>query len=452
MRLGGALDSFPYGKAAFLILALTAIAGGWLLFHPIPRAAAALRYWTFTHISYEANREAARRFADEPGGASVEMQLVHITAVTSRLRAAFWADLDVPDLVEVEISKAGSFFRGPVEEIGFRDLTPYLESSGVYDEMVQTRFAAYSDRGRIFGFPLDLHPVALAYREDLVRELGIDVENLKTWEDFIREGRRVTIPGERYMLQLTDPTAGHYEMLLFQRGGGYFDARGALIMDSGLALDTLLVYTRMIAGPGRIASDLGSGAVLTQSIENAYILFYPCPDWMSYVIQNDVATSKGKMKLLPLPAWEPGGRRTSTLGGTMIAITSHCNNPEQAWRLIEAFYLDKEKLAARFRKTNIIPPWTRAWEHPAYDEPHPYWSGQRIGRLFTELAPEVPPQYTSPYIEIAKNKMADVVAACAAYYRAHGESGFEDFARARLRQAADEVRVFMRRDAFESEE
>jgi len=52
-------------------------------------------------------------------GVTVDVQLVSGAAVTTRLQAAFWADLQVPDLVETEISSAGSFFRGSMKNIGF---------------------------------------------------------------------------------------------------------------------------------------------------------------------------------------------------------------------------------------------------------------------------------------------------------------------------------------------
>ena len=74
------------------------------------------------------------------------------------------------DLVEVEISFAGPFFRGPKEEIGFVDLVPYLERDGLYDRIVQTRFAPYMSRKAIYGLPHDVHPVALAYRRDIFEE------------------------------------------------------------------------------------------------------------------------------------------------------------------------------------------------------------------------------------------------------------------------------------------
>jgi len=447
-QLRALVDGFPFGKAPALLLSVTLLAAGWLLFHPIPKNTATLRYWTFTHISYEGNLKAISVFEQNHPGVSVDLQLVHLTAVTSRLRAAFWEDLDVPDMVEVEISKAGSFFRGPIEDVGFIDLTPYLEADNLLGRIVPTRFTPYSNRGRIFGLPLDIHPVMLAYRRDILEEEGIDVDAIQTWDDFVRVGRQLTIPGKRFMLQLAETQTGHLEMMMFQRGGGYFDRDGNLIMDNEIAVDTVKFYVPLIAGPERIGTELGSNALFTQALEQGYFLFVVAPDWTSYVIENDVPRVSGKMALMPLPAWEEGGRRTSTLGGTMLAITKHCTNRDLAWELAKHLYLDPDKLAERFNRNNIIAPLQEAWNDPAYAQPREYWSGQPIGQLYCRLAPEVPPQYASPFIELAKVKMAEVLAASAAYYRHHGQDGFDPYVRKRLKQAADEVRAFMKRNVF----
>jgi arabinosaccharide transport system substrate-binding protein len=441
-------DMLPFGKAPALILLITVVAGFYLALHPVSEQRATMRFWTFARKHSVPYQKATPSFEAKHPGTTLDVQLVHGEAVTSRLRAAFWADLDVPDLVEVEISRAGSFFRGPPEDVGFIDLMPFLRSTGYYDRIVKTRFAPYTNKGKIYGLPHDVHPVMLAYRRDLFEAAGIDVEQIKTWEDFVRVGQQITVPGERYMIELSDSGAHHYEMFLFQRDGGYFDAESRLTMDDETALETLLFFIPLVAGEGRIASDLGSGRVFTQAVEQGYFLSFVCPDWRSKVAETDIPRMHGKMALMPLPAAVPGGRRTSTWGGTMLGITKACPNPELAWQVAEHMYFDKAELAVRFRETNILPPLKDAWEDPAFDEERAYWSGQPLGRLYANLADEVPPQYASPLVETAKSKMSGVISACAVYYRENGEAGFEDFARTRLAEAAAEVRRYMRRNPY----
>ncbi|MBN1345014.1 MAG: extracellular solute-binding protein [Phycisphaerae bacterium] len=453
------LDRLPIGPAPSLLLVLFALSGGWLLLHPIdhatPLGKTPLSVWVFARTHYDAYHDIIPEFEAAHPNVAVDLQLVHARAVTSRLQAAFWADLDVPDLVETEISAVGVFWRGPLDDIGFVDLTDRLHSSGLYDRIVQSRFSPWTTRGHIFGLPHDVHPVMLAYRRDLFEEEGINAADLDTWDKFIQAGRMVTRDhdgdgaADRYMIELSDTNASSFEVLLFQRDGGYFDADGRLIMDNETALQTLLWYVPLVAGPDRIGNSLGDRQILTQQVEAGYLVCFICPDWRTRFFENDIPRVAGKMALMPLPAVKPGGRRTSTWGGTMIGITKKSPNPDLAWALAVHLYYAPKPFDKRFRQTNIIPPIRDAWNQPSLSEPRPYWSNEPIGKLFTALADETPPQYSSPYAPIAKDKLGEVITQCVLYYNEHGHDGFADFARGILKSKADDVRALMRRNPFQ---
>lgn len=441
-------EYLPFGKAPTVILAVTILAAAYLAVNPVSEPDSTLRLWTFARNHYLAYLQGTPSFEAAHPGTRLEIQLVHGDAVSRRLRAAFWADLDVPDLVEVGIDRAASFFRGPVDDVGFIDLTPYLEASGFGERLVQTRLAPYRNRGKIFGIPHDVHPVMLAYRRDIFEAEGIDPESLQTWDDFIEVARRITVPGERYMMELNDAKADEFSVFLYQRGGGLFDVDGKLTMDADIVLETLLWFTPLASGPDRIGTSLGSTKILTQAIESGYFVTLLCPDWRTKLLEIDVPRMSGKMALMPLPAFEPGGRRTSVRGGTMLGITKATPDKDLAWAVAEHMYLDSEQLAARFQETNILPPLRDAWLLPAFAERRPYWSNQPLGKLYADIADDTPPWYTSPFIEKAIEKMGQVVAACGRYYREHGEAGLREFARQRLHAAATEVRRHVERNPF----
>lgn len=407
-----------------------------------------LRLWTFAKPHADAYLKMLPDFLRKHPGKGVDIQIVAGEAVTSRLQAAFWSNLDVPDLVEVEISWAGSFFRGRLESIGFRDLTERIHRTGLWERIVQARFAPYTTRGRIFGVPHDVHPVMLAYRRDLIEQLRIDVDAIRTWDEFVEIGRRVTVPGKRFMMELPPAGVSSFEVMLFQRDGGYFDSLGNCTLDNETAIATMKYYAPLVAGRYRIGNDLGGGQIFTRALEDGYYLFMVAPDWRTKVIEQDVPKVGGRMALMPLPAFTLGGRRTSTWGGTMIGITKRCADPDLAWELIMHLYLNKEALAEQFRNTNILPPARDLWDHPAYDEPRPFWSNQPLGRLYANLAPQTPPQYTSPYIGLAKAKLSEALIACVDYYNRYGERGFDGFVRQQMERAAGEVRRQMRRNPY----
>jgi arabinosaccharide transport system substrate-binding protein len=302
------MPRLPIGPAPTLLLVVFIIAASWVVFlAPRTESTVAaeeetlLRVWTFGRFHYDSYVAATPAFEAAHPGVKVKVDLVHGRAVTSRLQAAFWADLDVPDLVEVEISSVGMFFRGPLKDVGFVDLTEQLHETGLYDRLVKTRWSAYSSRGRNFGFPCAVCPVMLAYRRDILEEEGIDVADLDTWDKFIEVGRKVTqdLDGDgrpdRYMIALSDSSASDFEVLLFQWGGGYFDADGHLTMDDAAAVKALTWYVPLVAGKGRIANSLGGGQILTQAVEKGYLICHLCSDWRTMFFEQDIPRLSGKM-------------------------------------------------------------------------------------------------------------------------------------------------------------
>jgi arabinosaccharide transport system substrate-binding protein len=450
-----AMRFFPYGKAALSFLILSLLSGSWIGWNSLtaagrrtPPGTQKLTFWVFAKPHYEAYRKALPAFEAAHPGVQVDMQLVSLDGLAARLQNAFLADLDVPDMVEIEISSSGTFFRGPLKDVGFADLTDRVHQTGLWDKMVQARFAPYTNRGHIFGLPHDVHPVQLAYRRDLVEAAGIDVRKIQTWDDFIRVGHQLTKLNERYMIELSDSSTDNLETCLFQRGGGYFDPQGKCIFDNEVAVQTLCWYVPLVAGPHRIGNSLGGGQVLTKAVEDGYVLFLIAPDWRSKSFEQDIPRVAGKMALMPLPAVSPGGARTSTWGGTMLGITKRCKNPDLAWQLAMHLYLDKAQLAERFRQTNILPAMREAWDQPAFHEPHPYYSNQPLGDTYARLAPSVPFQYSSPFIQTAKAKLGAALVSCVQEYNAHPDHDLESFARATLKENADDVRKLIARNPY----
>jgi len=457
-------EAFPFGLAPFLILCLTIVSGLYLLAATVwgpSRAGGDLSMWTFARQHYVAYEKARPAF-EKAHGVKLDLQNVHGDAVTRRLRAAYWAGLDLPDAVEVEISPAGSFFRGPVNDILFADLSGLLtrpdptdpQRRPLIDRIVKTRLSPYTHRGRIYGLPHDVHPVMLAYRADLFEKLGIDPNELRTWDDFVRVGRRITIPEKRYLLNLDKSGSSCAEILLFQRTepdspAGYFDADGELILDNEQAVDLLTWYVPLLVGPKRIAASPGMfGQTFVKATQDGYTLCSFCPDWKTWGFQHDMPQMSGKMKLMPLPAVRPGGRRTSTWGGTMLGITRNSPDKEIAWKLARHMYMDPNDLGNRFRELNILPPFKDAWSHPAFHERRPYWSNQQLGTEYIRLAEQVPAQFGSPFLELAKSKLGAVLASCLADYDPSRPERLEPMVRRRLAQAAADIRKQMRRNPF----
>lgn len=449
--------TFPYGTAPLAIL-LIALASGaavmWSEASSLPQQRPDLVFTTFTKEHATAYGPAVAQFEREQG-VRVQLQVVSQRALQGRLQSAMQMGADVPDMVELLDGTLGVFTKGPVEDVGFVDLTQRARAAGLHERVVASRFGKWSSRGHVFALPHDVHPVMLVYRHDLVRQLGIDVSTLTTWAEFCRVGREVVtkdldgdgVP-DRYMIDLPGDGGDALRLLLLQRGGAMFDADGDVAFDGAAATDVIDWYVRQVAGPGRIAFPAGWGQNLAKAMTDGLVLFYFCPDWRLQQLQADVPSLSGKLALMPLPAWAPGDRRTSTWGGTGLAITKQCKDPDLAWRLAMHLYYDASQLGERFAQTQILPPLRAAWDEPQIDAPSAFFGGQRVGRLYADLADAVPAEQSSAYTTLAVAKLSQAYNDALTHYRIHGESGLRELTQGRLTVSAEHVRTVMARNRF----
>jgi len=447
---------FPYGKAPFWILVLAIITGAVMVMSQKFTSAGRpdLVFVVFAARHYEAYQKLIPQF-EKTHHVKVQLQQVHQRPLQTRLQSALLADTEVPDMVEIMNPFMGAFMKGPLKDVGFVDLTDRIKAEHLDERMVASRFSIWSSRGRIFALPHDVHPAALAYRRDIVEELGIDVSKIETWDDFVRIAHEKIVKDldgdgipDRYALDLSMPGTSFFPLLLLQRGGRYFDEQGKLTMDSEITIDMMIWYIHQSRGKDRIAFPAGEGQPFYKALSDGVVLFNFVPDWRSKVFEMDAPDLKGKMALMPLPVWEKGGRRTSTWGGTGLAITEKSKHKELAWELAKFLYLNKQDFSERFTMLNIIPPLKEAWNLPAFQVPNEYYSGQKIGQLYAELAVETPPDYVGAYYEMVDGKTREVLVDGGVYFEKHGDEGLREYITQKLKLKADYIRRVMNRNVF----
>ncbi|HWB54870.1 MAG TPA: extracellular solute-binding protein [Tepidisphaeraceae bacterium] len=450
---------FPYGKAPLAILVLAILSAGAVLWSRQRQEASRpdLIFATFSKEQGAAYSEALPAF-EKKYHCRVQIQVVDQRALQNRLQSAMQVGAEVPDMAELLDGTMGFFTKGPIEDVGFVDLTKIMHTSGLYDRIVKSRFTKWSSRGHIFAIPHDVHPLMLCYRRDLVEKFGIDVNKLTTWDEFCRVGRQVvkdsTGPDgvvQHYMLDLPSDGFDCLRFLILQHGGSIFNDNGQVCFDSPGNADVICWYVRQLEGKDKIGFPCGWGQPLSRAMIDGLCLFYFCPDWRTEQFQSDVPSLSGKLDLMPLPAWKPGGLRTSTWGGTGLAITKQCQDRgkfDLAWKLAMYLYLDPQQLGERFDTTHVLPPEKDLWKLPVFDQRSPFFCNIKLARVYANLAPSIPQEVVSPYQQQAVGKLSSAFLDAMAYYADHGDAGLHAYVTADLKKNADYVRHVMARNVF----
>ncbi|HUB27792.1 MAG TPA: extracellular solute-binding protein [Tepidisphaeraceae bacterium] len=448
---------------AWIITALAVVSSVIILCRP-DRRLAGLVFWTAAREHFVMYVPSAAQWNTEHS-LQVHPFLLSSDALQHRMMSGFLSNVPVADLIEVERSLIGPVFAGPLRDVGFMDLTQRLETetlNGVplIDAINRPSFSPWTSRGHIFGIPHDVHPVMLAYRADLTDAAGIDMSKIKTWDDFavmMRPLLKHLGPDgkpDHYPLNLWYTSIDQIEVLILQAGGGYFDIHGHVIIDSDSNAHVVSTIVSWMAGPNRIAADAPE---FTDSGNELRLDGFVCcaimPDWLAGVYKGDIPGLTGELKIMPLPAWTPGGRRTSVWGGSMLGIPKSGHHIEAAWTFAKHLYLSND-LAHQLYETNcIISPVKAFWDSPFYKIPDPYFRGQAIGELYISQAPNVPLRSSSPFNTFAKMRVCDAVISLYRYAEAtqtYSAAALEPKAHEYLNAAQVEVQQTMNRDVFAS--
>jgi arabinosaccharide transport system substrate-binding protein len=450
------LGLIPPGVWVILVLAITSTVGIACL---SGSRRDQIQYWIFAKQHRVLYSSMIERWNREHPDQRVQMSLLNVPVMGQRMMSGFLSGTPVADVIEVERQIAGTAFTGPLEDVGFVDLTDRLKQEGLLEGINAPSLSPWTSRGRIFGIPHDVHPVMLMYRSDLVEAAGIDVTRIKTWDDYFRIMRPLMrdLDGDgridRYLLNAAPTDANIVEMLLLQSGGALFDAEERPTMNSPANARTLARLVPWFVGPGRTCrfAQTDQSASAQQIILDGLVVGVLTPDWLAGTMKQQVPALIGKVKLMPMPAFDLGGRRTSVWGGTMLGISKASRTQEADWEFAKAIYLSREMAEALYRATYIVSPIKANWTNPIYDEPDPFFSGQPVGRLYLNLAPEVPPRPSSPYNKQAIEKLSTTLIALVEHadrQRSYDPAALLEEAQRRLDIAQREIATLINRNVF----
>lgn len=465
------LMSWHLGTPILVMMTLAVLAGSLTYFTRNPHPRGDLEMWCFAENHYRnftgqgslqaTTQPSPQRRFEQESGSRLSIKLVQGRALLSRLSTLFLSQSrgsEVPDLVELEISTTARFFRPPAEQMGLLPLDELIDKHGWKGKIVENRLAAYRKDGVQFGIPHDVHPVVIAYNDARFRAAGIDLAQSETWDQFQENcllyqqyWDRVEPGKEHWGLELDDSGSGHLVQLLLQRGINVVDDKGRIALEDPRLLDTIVRYVQMSVGPRRIGvATAPNDMAYTQDLAGGAVGAMIAADWRLKYIRQNAEQLRGKMKVMKLPAWPDSPYRTSTHGGTMIAITRACKNPDLAWKVIEEFYLKPDANIETMRLSYIVPASKQVWDNPVTQQTDAYYSGQQVEKLLVEMADAVPPRYVTPASSAAEIALNAVLIDAVYFARQNGTDGLADHCRDRLHDAVREVTLTLEHGGFNS--
>lgn len=285
-------------------------------------------------------------------------------------------------------------------EVG-KDLVPFAMSN-----------ATTSD-GRLVAFPVDIAPAVLFYRKSLADAAGVSLDNLKSWDEYIEAGKKLTIDidGDGVIDQFAMPHAAEVAMMPLNGGkGGWFDENNNALQPKQKFMDSLdLVKKIREAG---IDGDLGAwSGPWIQAFADGTVASIVNGAWWGGALKTWVASDlAGDWRVAPLP----GGLYASQ-GGTYLSIPQQVpvENKAAAWEVIKYLTTTSYAQLSTFEQIDAYPALTTVYNDPIMNEEVPYFGGQKIRQLYAEAAKNIPSAKVSEYdatvLAIFNNAVTDVL-------------------------------------------
>jgi arabinosaccharide transport system substrate-binding protein len=228
-----------------------------------------------------------------------------------------------------------------------------------------------------------------------MEEAGVQTP-FETWDEVIEAGRAVS-NDERKMFALHDIAFGDHYMLSQSSGTTYFDENGEYIGDNEKSVGALqflhdMVYDSGIAGIAPVvANDNWYPPQYRAAFRAEKFIALFGPPWHVSFLFTDVPEQSGKWSVQKLPSGLGEGLPTANFGGTGQCVTTQSQNVDVAYDLVRISNLTTEGVMADFRARTAYPAYKPAYDEPALQKPNEYFGGEKIGELYSELAPELPP-------------------------------------------------------------
>ena len=340
-----------------------------------------LTMWTFLNLSSTNARaivlgKLIENFEASHPGVTVTVETQEWTTLSSKVIAATAAG-NAPDLFMVNSENLGATLQAgcfePLENLAVCAGWTDAEYADVESAMWNAGF----DGTYHYQVPCFYTTYGIHYRKDLFRENGIDVNDIKTWDDLVEVAKKLTYVdangnqiyglGNGYSTAATDPQ-GYLPSVLASQEGGLFNADGTPNNWTGEYAVKALQWEYDL-----IDSGIDSTAACSISLEELYNLYEAGNYAMCFGGSVRVPTVKSLVAFNPddtgymgNPALTADGEKTlSPVAGWHVGVSTTSAHKDLAGEFL-AYYMSPEADAMWVTEANQLP--LRASTLAAYPE------------------------------------------------------------------------------------
>lgn len=329
----------------------------------------------------------AKQFMKENSGTTVT--ILSVTGSYTKLYAELAASSGVPDVVQMQNRDFLSFYnKYPNAWLDVSDLVQPEESN--FDSVVLPLVKA---NNKYYAVPWDVGPCALFYRTDVFKADGIDPSAIKTWNDYINDGKIITAKNSKQKVMGFDysgSSSQDVENLLFNESAGqFYDSNGKVKLDNTAMLQTVDTLKKMMSA-GITMNLANEWNDRITAIENNQLVAFPYAVWFTGTMKSSVTDQSGKWGIVPIPAFTAGGGNEANEGGSILTISSATKNSALAKAFVKFALMSNEGNDINLTTGGLFTSYKPSYTTADYAATDTYFTGISIGKTFSALAGNIP--------------------------------------------------------------
>ena len=246
-------------------------------------------------------------------------------------------------------------------------------------------------QGKLWGAPYDMGTFVMFYRKDIFDEVGVDFPG--SWQDLIEVGKKITVPGKRYMTVFTTNEASQMASIVQSRGGKISSIKDEVLFNNPIVAE-VCQYMVDAVNKYKIAeySNIFDSAAWVKIKEDRWAVI-PTWYWYQSFGLKDMAYKpelEGKWRIARVLPWKKGDSPTGAgfnCGGLWI-VPKQTKYPELAKEFV-ASLATKEAQVSQATRRGILPVNIPALEKLSEWE-DPFFGGQRPYKIALEEMRDAP--------------------------------------------------------------
>lgn len=259
--------------------------------------------------------------------------------------------------------------------------------------------------GKHYGFPVDNGTVVMAYRTDLLEQVGRTVDSMKgiTWTEYMQVAKEVKEKTGKYMLSMDG--SGNDLMYMMAQAEGISQFKDG---DSNIAgndvLEQLCQVIVDMDKEGTLCLAADWTGYTNETIMKDQVASVMNGNWIIPTIKQ-VKENSGKWAITSMPTLK-GGEGYASNGGSSLYVTANCKKVDLAKDfLAKTFGGSTETYDPALKNGGVITCNAVAGKSAVYQEPDEYFNGQAIYATIVEMGTHVKTVEQSDYHYTAREKL-----------------------------------------------